>query len=515
MTPHPADCVCDDCVAALLRWVETQADAAFDPLAKYCPHEPTDRQRAFLALLCLEALYGGSAGSGKSDALLMAALQYVHVPGYSALILRRTFRQLEGADGLVARSQEWLGGTDAKWSASKMFWAFPSGATLRFGHIQHETDKTDYQGHALQFVGYDETTHFTETMWTYLLTRIRRPEVGPLAMVPLRIRGATNPGGVGHAWVQKRFGIRTDGTQDRGAATNAETGEVCEFVAAKLADNPHLDQASYRRNFARVDSTTRDQLEHGKWVRDGQGLVYRFEESRNVISLRDWEALRAKPGWHDVLALDLGATEAKPTTAFVRLSWSDFDHRVVVTKSYKLAGMTPSSDAECIAKERAEREIDWVVYDAGALGSAYGREFAARFGEAMIQAAKKTDKLGHRRLMNGALERGHLLIVDEQNDDLFEELGTLPWNEAGTDNERGFDNHATDALLYGWRSALGFAAEPPATEPAQGAPEWGALEEQRMEQAAAVECRKSSELTWLGDEVDYDPTEPEWWEQDA
>ena len=62
--------------------------------ATFTPHKPTPRQEAFLGLACREALYGGAAGGGKSDALLMAALEYVHVPTYSALILRRTFADL-------------------------------------------------------------------------------------------------------------------------------------------------------------------------------------------------------------------------------------------------------------------------------------------------------------------------------------------------------------------------------------------------------------------------------------
>jgi hypothetical protein len=53
-------------------------------LIPYSPHQPTTRQAA--ALLCddlgyLEVLYGGAAGGGKSDWLLMAALRYVGVPG--------------------------------------------------------------------------------------------------------------------------------------------------------------------------------------------------------------------------------------------------------------------------------------------------------------------------------------------------------------------------------------------------------------------------------------------------
>lgn len=511
--PDDPDCVCDRCLAAILDALE-----ADDPLAKYCPHDPTPRQAAFLALRCLEALFGGSAGGGKSDALLMAALQYVHVPGYSALLLRRTFKQLEGADGLVQRAHEWLSGTDAVWRASEMCWTFPSGATLRFGHIQYEANKTDYQGHALQFVGYDETTHFTETMWSYLLTRIRRPESGPLSAVPLRIRGATNPGGLGHAWVMRRFGLRVDGTQDRAKALDVEAGEVREFVPAKLIDNPHLDATSYRRNFSGVDSITRDQLEHGKWVQDGQGLVYRFSAERNVVPLEAWLRVRAAPGWHYTLAIDLGASQSKPTTAFVIVAWSDFDHHVYAVRSWRLAGMTATTDADEIAKVRAELaseslDLDWVTYDAGALGQAYGREFAVRFGESMIQAAKKSDKLGHRRMLNASLERGDLLIVDGQNDDLIGELGELQWNEAGTDAAPGLDDHLTDALLYGWRASLGHAAEPPANEPAHGSPEWGRLEEQRMEQRSADACRKASE-DWTA-EPETDPAAVEWWEADA
>jgi hypothetical protein len=89
----------------------------------------------FLLLNNEEALYGGAAGGGKSDAMLMAALQYVDVPGYNAILFRRTFQDLALPESLMDRSLQWLGGSDAKWNSSTHTWTFPSGARLAFGYL--------------------------------------------------------------------------------------------------------------------------------------------------------------------------------------------------------------------------------------------------------------------------------------------------------------------------------------------------------------------------------------------
>lgn len=224
----------------------------------YIPHEPTIKQWAFLTTDEREAFYGGSAGGGKSDALLMAALQYVDVPGYAALLLRRSYADLALPGAIMDRANEWLRGTDAKWSEVDKTWTFPSGATLTFGYLQYENDKYRYQGTELQFVGFDELTQFSESQYKYLFSRLRRPEGMP---VPIRMRSASNPGGVGHEWVYERFIVG-----------GREAGRV--FIPAKLTDNPHLDRQEYERSLAELDDVTKAQLLEGLWITDPAGKPF-------------------------------------------------------------------------------------------------------------------------------------------------------------------------------------------------------------------------------------------------
>ena len=123
--------------------MKTIDDELFDPtlleprLNTFIPHMPTPRQAAFLLLECREAFYGGAGGGGKSDALLMAALQYADIPGYSALIIRRNFAELALPNALIDRAHTWLRGRpDGRWNEQRKQWKFSSGATLTFGYLE-------------------------------------------------------------------------------------------------------------------------------------------------------------------------------------------------------------------------------------------------------------------------------------------------------------------------------------------------------------------------------------------
>lgn len=249
---------------------------------RWIPISPEPKQALFLLAPDRDALFGGAAGGGKSAALLAGALQYVEVPQYAGLLLRRTYADLALPGALMDLAQQWLHGSGARWHQETKTWHFPSRAQIAFGHMEHEDDKYKYQGATFQFIGIDELTQFTETQFRYMFSRLRRARD---SRIPLRMRTASNPGGEGHDWVKARY----------------ITGNRL-FIPAKLSDNPHLDREEYEEALNELDPVTRAQLLNGDWaIRPAGGLFKRewFQildiapaEGRTV---RWWDMASAKP----------------------------------------------------------------------------------------------------------------------------------------------------------------------------------------------------------------------------
>jgi len=243
---------------------------------KYIPEshrKPFDQQIDFLTYDSEELLYGGQAGGGKSDGLLMAALQYVHEKNYAALILRRTYQDLSQPNAIMDRAKKWLApfvsSGEVHWNAQTKTFTFPSGATLSFGYLAHDNDLDQYQGSELQFIGFDELTQFTEKQYTYLHSRLRKVKDSD---VPLRMRAGTNPGGRGHEWVKARF----------------ITGPI-PFIQSAYTDNVYLDTGEYRKSLEKLDELTKQQLMHGDWdIQILTGLlINRDRLEKNLVPLTD------------------------------------------------------------------------------------------------------------------------------------------------------------------------------------------------------------------------------------
>ena len=116
---------------------------------------------------------GAAAFVGKTFALLLDPLRHINVNGFGGVIFRRTSVQIRNEGGLWDTSVKLYPILGAEPRESSLDWKFPSGAKISFRHLEYEKNKYDWQGAQIPFLGFDELTHFTETMFFYLLSRNR------------------------------------------------------------------------------------------------------------------------------------------------------------------------------------------------------------------------------------------------------------------------------------------------------------------------------------------------------
>ena len=262
-------------------------------LTKYIPITPTPKQAACLLMNNVkELLYGGAAGGGKSVYQLAAALQFVDVPGYSAILFRKTYADLSLPGALISMAKEWLmpfvDSGEVKWSEKEKKFTFPSGATLSFGYLESDNDCFRYQGAEFQYIGMDEVTHISPSNYRYLFSRLRKPK---WLNVPLRFRATANPGGEYGEYYYHRFFVE-----------GPEKGRV--FVPAGIQDNPYLDAEEYMQTLQELDPVTREQLLNGNWEIKAAGdmfshtwitLVRSIDVPEQAQRVRYWDMASTDP----------------------------------------------------------------------------------------------------------------------------------------------------------------------------------------------------------------------------
>lgn len=221
-------------------------------------------QREFLSLPddINQALYGGAAGGGKTEGLLMYPIIHKRHenPHFHGIIFRKTFPQVE--QSLVMESQKLYPVLGAVYNATKHYWQFPAGGILRFGYIQYEKDVYNYQSAAFDYIAFDELTHFTEFMFKYMMSRLRSAKYSGLTPIN---RNGSNPGNVGHSWVRKLFvepGI--NGYEVINSVDSDGHSYKRIFIPAKATDNPDINE-SYMEELRNLPEADRKALMDGDW----------------------------------------------------------------------------------------------------------------------------------------------------------------------------------------------------------------------------------------------------------
>lgn len=266
----------------------------------------TQTQKRFMDADADEVLFGGAAGGGKSYGQLADALVYaLKYPKSRQLILRRTFPELEHS--IIFTSLQFYPDKIARYRATNHTWEFKNQSLIEFGYLAAEKDVLRYQGAEYDVIRFDELTHFTEEQYTYLLSRIRG-----VNSYPKQMKSSTNPGGIGHAWVKRRF---IDGAEPNQVATDPQTGMRRVFIPSFVQDNVFLMQADkdYQKRLELLPEAEKKALLYGEWdIFDGQVFAEWRNNPRGYMSRR-WSHVISPfaipKNWRRFRTFDFGYTK--------------------------------------------------------------------------------------------------------------------------------------------------------------------------------------------------------------
>lgn len=309
---------------------------------------PEPRQAEAHGTLVDELLYGGAAGGGKSRFARAEALAMgLQVAGSATLILRRTFKDLNRAGGMIQGLRMEVPRELGSYNGTEHVWTLRNGSTIELGYLASDADVANYQGAEYQLIIVDEVTQQTEFRYRYLLSRLRSSGdlARRMAAAGLRPRmiATGNPGGIGHGWVKGRFiDPAPPGVVWRPIPTleDPDPGTRC-FIPARVTDNSHIDDG-YRRKLDSLPEDERRALRDGDWdVYSGQ----RFRHFRRDTHVIDPEELPIPLGGVvKAVGVDYGLDAPYAALWGARLA----DGLIVVYREDYRPGLTPLEQATAI-----------------------------------------------------------------------------------------------------------------------------------------------------------------------
>lgn len=255
---------------------------------------------------CDITLYTGTRGPGKTDTQLMKYRRYVG-QGYGSfwrgIILDQEYKNL---DDLVQKSKRWFplfqDGAEFKEAKSDYKWVWPTGEELLFRSAESVADYYKYHGHEYPFLGWNELTKYqTLDLFDMMMSCNRssylpdvngfigshrvedvggrmlpvNPDTGELPEpIPLITFATTNPFGIGHNAVKRRFidpAPYGEVVRTRSTVFDPKTRKDVEVVKTQVAlfghhrENPFLDTKYLINLSSDKDKNRRKAWNNGDW----------------------------------------------------------------------------------------------------------------------------------------------------------------------------------------------------------------------------------------------------------
>ncbi len=349
-----------------------------------------------------EILYGGAGGGGKSHLMRAVAISAaVAVPGLRVGLFRRLFPALkanhfEGRTSLPMLLAPMIAAKKVRYNISDLAFRFANGSHIVGKHFQFESDFLSLQGDEYDLVLIDELTHFTAKMYRYIRSRCRSAGL----VVPAkclwtfpRILASANPGGTGHTWVKEGF-IDPVEEGEIWRTPPEEGGMLRQFIRAKLADNPSLNEAEYKTMLQGLgDPALVKAMLEGDWdVVAGGMLDDVFDRKVHVI-----EPFRVPASWKVDRSFDWGSSKPFSICWWAESDGTDAKLADGTTRSF------PKGTVFCIA--------EWYGWNGKA------NEGCRMLASEIARGIKEREEQMRTALISGAIRPGpaDTAIFDTQN----------------------------------------------------------------------------------------------------
>lgn len=275
--------------------------------------KPYPKQAEFFAIPASikEGFFGGAAGPGKSAALLMEPImkRFHEHPRFHGIVFRQTFRQLE--ESLIMESHNLYPMVGGRFTGKPEYcWTFPSGAKIRFSYLEQDKQVYDHDTAQYNYAAFDELTAFTRFQYMYIVhSRVRTTVQG----LPAYSRCASNPLGIGHAWVKERF-IKPAPKGGKVIREIFPDGSIVKriFIPAKVTDNPDLmrENPQYINSLMLLPEAEKRSKLYGDWDAIAGQVFTEFrqqqmpDEPSNALHVIP--AFEIPAYWPVILAIDWG-----------------------------------------------------------------------------------------------------------------------------------------------------------------------------------------------------------------